>query len=529
MGLGHARTVASMIANRELGMDDYLAIARRRLPWFVIPVLVAPLLGFFVSFAVPPKYTSRSMLMVEEQVVPEGYVKPIVTGRISDRMIALQQSVLSRARLEPLVTRLGLVRKSESTDKVIDAIRNNISVTAAHFGKSSTKPGTQDEGDVRGFAVAYTADNPRDAQQICAEITSLLLAENLELREQVARSTTDFLSLQLDQAKHNLDEMEAKLSEFKKQHFGRLPGDTDENFRVLTSMNSQLDATTQTIGRLQQDKSHTEMYLEQAVAAWKSAQAAPNFPTLRQQLLRLQSQLVLLQIRYTDDFPDVVKTKHQIEQLQNTLREINAEADKSDAPRESTVPRDGEKEEPPQVVGLREQIYRDDRAIERATAAQDRLQERIDSFQRKFAVDPGIEEEWKQLTRDNSTAHDIYNQLLTNKSMAEIQTEMERHQEGEQLKLLDPANLPGSPSSPIRWMFALYGLGGGLGIGLSLVVWIEFQDKSMRNEGDVRAALELPMLGSVPWVGAEASGENWKDRFGGPFTRRVKGERRVSA
>jgi capsular polysaccharide biosynthesis protein len=96
-----------------------------------------------------------------------------------------------------------------------------------------------------------------------------------------------------------------------------------------------------------------------------------------------------------------------------------------------------------------------------------------------------------------------------------MQTEMERKQEGEQLKLLDPASLPHSPSYPVRSMFALYGLGVGLALGLTIALWLEFQDKKIRNEGDVLAALEMPMLGSVPWAGVEGNGRGAKSRFGG--------------
>jgi len=493
-----------MIANRELGMEDYLAIARRRFLWVIVPVLIASGVGFLSSYLVTPAYTSHALLLVEGQVVPTGYVNPIVTERVSERMITLQQNVLSRERLQPLVNRLGLVRKGKPVDSIIDQIRSNLTVSPYHRG------GAGGTADVSGFYVNYTTDNPRDAQQVCAEVTSLLLTENVEVREQVAQTTTDFLSRQLDEAKHNLDEMDSKLSRFKIEHFGRLPGDMEANLRMLSGLNSELDATTQNISRLQQDKSYAEMLLGQELAAWKSAQAAPSYSSLRQQLLRLQNQLVLLQMRYTDDFPDVVKTKSDIQQLQVKLKE---EADESDALRDATVPRGGTHLEPPEIMRLREQIRLTDRAIERTTAAQKRLQDRIDAFQKRFTMDPEIEDEYKQLTRDSATAHNIYDQLLTNKSTAEIQTEMERSQEGEQLKLLDPAGLPDSPSSPVRSRFALYGLGAGLAIGLSLAFWLEVQDKALRNEADVTAALELPMLASVPWVGIEANGKSLKGRL----------------
>src|SRR5208282_1936453 len=114
--------------------------ARRRITLVAVPALVAPLLGFLVSFALTPKYTSRSLLLVEGQVVPTGYVKPIVTERVSDRMTTLQQNVLSRSRLQPHVARLGLVRKGRSADAVNKQIRKNVNVTDTGIGKTSESP-----------------------------------------------------------------------------------------------------------------------------------------------------------------------------------------------------------------------------------------------------------------------------------------------------------------------------------------------------------------------------------------------------
>src|ERR1019366_5226754 len=69
----------SMIQNRELTMDDYLSMLRRRAKVILIPALVAPLVGFLVSFAFTPKYTSQSLILVEGQKVPESMVQPVVS------------------------------------------------------------------------------------------------------------------------------------------------------------------------------------------------------------------------------------------------------------------------------------------------------------------------------------------------------------------------------------------------------------------------------------------------------------------
>jgi uncharacterized protein involved in exopolysaccharide biosynthesis len=414
---------------------------------------------------------------------------------------------------------LGLATEGKEVDRAVETIRANVQVIEAdpdasppgstsgakHSNSTSVKrqviPGETD--DVPGFYITYTADNPRDAQQICAGITSIMLQENLELREQVAQSTTDFLSKQLDQAKLGLDDIDNRLSAFKKMHLGRLPSDEDRNLKVLMALSSELDANTETLNRAQQDKTFAESLLAQQKAAWESLQASPEVPRLREQLVTLQNQLVMLQARYTVDHPDVVKTKNDIAQLKARLKEADSEL-------QSAPVNTAARTEPPELVRLRHQIHQDEDAISQTSREQKRLQGLVDSYEGRLTSSPEIEEQYKQLTRNNESARKTYDDLMSNKTTAEMQTEMERRQQGEQIKLLDPASLPSSPSFPARWMFAAGGAGAGLGLGLLVAFWAELRDKSIRNEGDVVAALELPMLVSMPWVGERTASRRSK-------------------
>jgi hypothetical protein len=78
---------------------------------------------------------------------------------------------------------------------------------------------------------------------------------------------------------------------------------------------------------------------------------------------------------------------------------------------------------------------------------------------------------------------------------------------------LNPANLPDSPSFPNRLLFAAGGFAAGLAVGVVLAMWLEFRDNSIRTEADAEAALELPMLVAVPWVGVTVEAENGNGRF----------------
>jgi polysaccharide chain length determinant protein (PEP-CTERM system associated) len=494
--------------NRDLTMDDYLAMLRRRMKVILIPALLAPLAGFLVSYVFPPKYTSQSLVMVEGQKVPEGIVQPVVTEDLTQRIASLQQRVMSQSVLQPMLERSGLAKPGQNMDDVIDNIRVSMQVEPVVTdlsqigGGGKKKPGTG--SPVPGFYVNYTASSAREAQQICNELTSLLLEQNLKSREDVARGTTDFLSKQVDDTKRNLDELDSKLAAFKKQYMGQLPGDEDNNVKILMGLNSQLDANTQSLSRAQQDKSYTESLLAQQVAAWKTSQSSSNPQTLQQQLSQLQSQLVDLQARYTADHPDVIKTKADIAQVRKELDAINDASDKTT----SATTDKGSSSEPPEIRQLRLQVHQYEDLIAQSSRDQKKLQEEISVFQGRVALSPAIEEQYKQLARDYDNTQKVYQDLLADKSKSDMALNMEQQQKGEQMHLLNPANLPDSPSFPNRILFAGGGFGAGLALGLGLALWLELRDKSIRTQADAEAALELPMLVAVPWVVTEAVVEN---------------------
>ena len=153
----------------------------------------------------------------------------------------------------------------------------------------------------------------------------MFMQENLRVREQRAQGTTDFLGSQLEDAKRDLDEQDAKLATFKRKYLGQLPGEDQGNFNMLASLNSQLDASTQAINQLQQNRTYTEAMLSAQLQSWQNLQASSGNSatpeTLDQQLAKDQAQLSELQSKYTETYPDVVRLKNDIEQLKKKIQE----------------------------------------------------------------------------------------------------------------------------------------------------------------------------------------------------------------
>lgn len=491
-----------MLGERELSFNDYWMILRRRRWVILVPVLVVPVVAFLISLKLDDRFTSQTLVLVEQQKVPEAFVTSVVPEHITERLATMQEQILSRTRLQPIIERFGLFKDQKAgvpMEELVERMRLAVNVTPvrADFGART--------GGLPGFHIAFTADDPRVAQQVCAEITSMFMEENLKLREQRAQGTTDFLSKQLEDAKGKLDEQDAKLAEFKRQHIGQLPGQEQVNLSLAMGFTTQLDAATQALSRAQQDKVYLESLLQQQLAIRQGGAATGSTTpeSLDKQLTNLQGQLVSLQARYTDDHPDVIKVKSDIAKTQQRLAEVSV----TPATESKVVLQD-----PPEIRQLRAQIHQAEQTIASKTEEQARARGALGSAQSRLQLSPIVEEGFKAVTRDYQTALNFYTDLLEKRTHSEMATDLERRQQGEQFRVIDPANLPEKPSFPNRPMFAVGGLGIGLAFGIALVVVLESKDRALHSERDVVAYLGLPALAVMPTI-AGANGNGHKPHF----------------
>jgi len=479
-------------------IEDYVGILRRHLWVIVLPTLVFPLLAYLASLLLPEVYTSQTLVLVENQKVPEVFVRSVVTDQLNERLGTMTQQILSRSRLQPIIERMGLYQEDQGRkvpmEELVNRMRKAIVV-------NTIKPVvTSRQGELPGFTVSFNSDNPRTAQMVCQELVSMFIEENLKLRSQRAGDTTGFLQKQLEEAKRVMDEKDAQLRAFKQKYLGQLPGQEQANMNILMNLTTQLEAVTQLLTRTHQDKTYAESLLQQQIAAWEAAQAGNNPQTLETQLAALQNQLLTLEGRYKPEHPDVVRLKGDIEQLKKKIEESEAEPS-AKAEEKAAV---AKTIEPPQIQGLRNQIYQYEQTIKEKTRDQERIQESIKVYRSRVEISPLVEEQFKNITRDYATAQGFFDQLLRKKQDADMGKKMEDLNQAEQFRLVDPANLPETPSFPDRRLFAAGGLGGGLALGLGIVLLLELKDKSLRTERDIEALLHLPTLALVPALESRA-------------------------
>src|SRR5215831_14304700 len=361
-----------MIRNGEINMSEVKRILRKY--WWILPLTIVSggALGLGATMMLPKKFTSQSRVQIHEQSVSTDLVKPVLTEASNARLASMQEQILSRTQLQAIIEKLGLYpsdRGKMHMEDLVMMLRRAIDVTPP-----DTLLGVQSR-QLPGFYINVTFDNPEIAQRVCSEITNKFMEQNVKYMNEKTKQAADFLGQQADEAKRNLDEQDAKLAEFKKKYMGSLPDQQQANLSLLQTMDSQLEANTQAISRAQQSKAMNESLLAAQLGTWKATKVGVTpTETLEEQLTNLQEQLAALQSRYTPEHPDVIKTKNQIEQLQQRI----ASAPKGAQSATNATP--GEIE-PPAIQQLRAKMKQDDMGVADLTRRQNQMQSQIGVLQ----------------------------------------------------------------------------------------------------------------------------------------------------
>jgi uncharacterized protein involved in exopolysaccharide biosynthesis len=295
-----------------------------------------------------------------------------------------------------------------------------------------------------------------------------------------------------------------------------LPEDESNNVNILGTLNTQLEATTQALSTMEQQKSYMEAMLAQqatpAATAGSTTSVAPQTEQL--QLQELLAQQEDLTSRYTEENPDVIAVNRKIAELRKQIAQ-----DEAAPAATATTASAPSRTDSVAVQDLRARIRAADVAIQAKRNEQSGLVQQIRMYQGRIQSSPQVDEQFKELTRDYQNSQALYQSLLTKMNESQMTTDLEKRQEGETFSVLDAPNLPVDPTFPKVSVFAIGGLVAGLALGTLIVAFLEYKDTTLRTERDVWAFTQLPTLAIIAWSGEVAASAS-----GGPGKRLRSGK-----
>lgn len=493
-----------MLGHRTLNAEDYVAILKRRWWLVCIPAIIVPVIAVGATYFLTPVYESTSLILIDQQKVSTDVVKPLDLGDLQGRLGLITARIESRTTLEPIITKYNLYASQHlPMDSRVNLARNNLVIAPieSQIDRANGLP---------GFKVTFKADDPRTAQEVCADITGLYTQNNLIDLQNRTVGTTEFVQSQLAEEKRKLKDMEDNLAAFKAKNLGALPDDQAGQTNLLGSLGSRLDAVTGHIQSLEQSKQIAQTFLDQAT---KGSSAGGVTAKMQSQdeldLEKAETTLSELQKNYTDAYPDVQTAKRHVADLQAKVAR-----DESAPPTPAPA---APKNDPIDVVRLKTQIRLIDQQIANDNAEQAQINAAMRQAQGRISASPGVFAQYQDLTRDYQTEQANYNKLLNDMDQSQMVTAMQNRQQGGGFSVLDGASLPADPSFPKVSVFAFGGLTGGFALGFLIIALLEYRDTALRTERDIWAFTQLPTLAVIAY--SEAVSEQQLPTKAGLFKR----------
>jgi polysaccharide chain length determinant protein (PEP-CTERM system associated) len=506
-----------------LNIHDYLAIGLRRKWWIVIPFIAAVFISYGVYKYLPKVYRATTLILVQPQRVPESYVRPTITASVTDRLNTISQEILSRTRLERTIEEFKLYagsRDFEPIESIVEKMRKAIEVKVQGGGSQNT------------FTISYEGSEPQTVMQVTNKLASWFIEENLRVREMQAESTSEFIGKELKNVEDKLLEKERLIRNFREKNMGQLPQQLDANLRILDGLQQELRRVNENIRALEDRNIILSSQMEQLEQERRANAASrpknnnkisdflvdetavsdpiPEDPVISQ-WNQLKKELEIALTKYTENHPDVLYLKRKISSLEPEAlkamerRETLKEKRSNDLKARTRV---APKEETPTIKydpavermfnQYKEQFNGNVQEKKRLKEEEKRIKEQLIQYQRRIEDTPKREQEILIMTRDYELLKTHYQSLLDKKMASQMAENLERKQQGEQFKIIDPARVPVRPFKPDINKIMMAGAFIGLCFGGGLAWFRETWNQKFHTEAEVEQALGIPVIAVIP-------------------------------
>jgi uncharacterized protein involved in exopolysaccharide biosynthesis len=516
---------------------DIQGVIRRRYKASLLIFSVIVLASVIVAVVLPPKYLSSAVIMIEEQQIPEDYIKSTITTYAEERLHLINRQIMKYSQMEDVIKKTDLY--PELTDKgdwggAISKLKDSIALDTISF-KEGNKTSTI------AFSLSFEGDDPKTVYKVTEVLSNLYLKEEAQARKKLTSVTTDFFKQELSHLKEQVRIQEERMSKFKSEHIGLLPENASYNLHNISRLEMEIERIYSRIRTLEDRK----IYLKGQLA-----NVEPLLPVKtdkgklasnpKDRLKRLRLELIQMQARLSDKHPDIRKIKSEIAKLEDQVGQIDeavykvktlsdkraklaelkgslgrkhpdvirltkevkilsAQVDKLLTDK-SVIEISEERPDNPTYINLMTQIVSADAEIKSLRKKEKKNLESLAGFRDKVSKAPLIEQEYNEIKMELNGAKDKYKEILSDLTTAQVAQQMETQQKGEKFTILEPAYYPSAPYKPNRILITLLGVIVAFGISVSFAALQEGMDHSVKSEDELVRISDLPVLASLTMV-----------------------------
>ncbi len=459
-----------------MSIREIARIVSRRWWLLVLPVALVFAIGFFVAHSLPGKYRSTATILIEAQDVPAEYIKANITTFADQRLQNINQRIMLAPRLLEMIAKLKLYPElagQATTEELVARMVKDIDFATISAEVKDPRSGRSGQATI-AFSVSYVSPSPETAQLVANELSSLYMEENLKARERQSAGTSKFLQSELDELRAELANSEERIASFKQRHFNSLPEHAQLNLRSYDEADAEIKQAEVRLGGLAKQEEQLKAQLA----------GAPPLAS-GEALQKLAGRLEELRRTFSDQYPEVLRVRGEMEELERQNRAQGSRAVKPDNPA---------------YLVLESQLQA---ARSEAAAARRQLSSLVrqrKDFQGRITASSTLEDEYKTLMAERNNLQQKYDDLFKKGMEAKIADGLEKGQLGERFTMIDPPRLPERPFSPNVRAILLVALALGVCCGIGTAAVVEYADQSVRSAEDLQRVLTLPVLVTIPTI-----------------------------
>lgn len=419
-------------------------------------VVICTLIATIVAFVLPKSYQSTTLVRVKSggsSSAMAGYAAMSagfgidIGGGSSGSPESYIELMKSREVLEPIIAELDL--PDEDKEKL----------TVAGFAKKNLEVTNIKKTDL--ITIAAYGKTPEEAQMISQSVADNFLALMTKLNKEDNSSVLKFLDERIKIAKEEMETAENKLQAYQQEH--KIYAPDEQAKAIITNLNTYDTTIAQLQAQSEGDSAKlagVTSQLEQQNASLLEYNVSDNtnIGNIREAIVNKRVELVGLQQQFTDEHPDVIKAKEELNSLEKSLSDEITKAVNSQSVTLSPVQSNLLKDK----ISTEVQISVNNASLEALKAKQAEAQESIATL----SAD-GVE--YMRLSREATITGQVYTSLVQNYE----QTRIQEAKDSMDIQIIDAADLPKEdmPAKPNKKLVVVIGFVLGIMISFGYTLY----------------------------------------------------------
>ncbi len=429
----------------------------------------------------PKRYTSFSLILADDSNILQPLMQgTAVATRTTDYVGNAREIIFGEKIMSQVLKEAGWLKTNPSE------------VEQAQI-KKQLKSQVTVNGNNNLIKIEYRDSKPMRAYISAKRMAELFIEEGEQSKMNESQAAYEFIEKQVNEYLSKLTAVEEQLREFRSNNPDARPGLDTEVAGRITRLTSDIERTHLELREtmIRADSLQKQLSGEAAITISQSKEGQ-----YRAKIAELQTSLETLRLDYKETYPDIVRLKHQIEDLKNSMnREIENRQNAKNKAGSSYM------DESISLNPLYQQLRSDASSTETTIATlHARMNEMNKMLENEYARARRIhggEAALAKLTRDYQVNQEIYQDLLRRMERARVSKNLDRENQGLTFKIQEPAKIPLIPTG-IRFMhFAIAGLVLGLAVPIGLIYIMLQIDPRVRFSQAISEDLNIPVLAEI--------------------------------